>query len=738
MNIPFQYITRLFVAAIVAVSPAFIFAQSVDAVDDIAHTTKNKSVTIDPLANDKGTGLYIKDIVLENHGKARIVNGKIVFTPDADFKGAGLLNYTTCNALNECSCGLVIVDINEAILPVYQEMKIFVADTNTTKFTLPGGFTEVSQATNGTGTIGKESATGEWLFKAPIGYKGVTRRMFEITDVDNTRKSFEVEFEVLPASSKYAVPDLFSVRPGQRKVPFNVSLNDIGEKSIISFGPCTGGIIETSNNDGSFEFTPSVGEGGKASFNYTITVNGKTETTTATIIVSNYFPSKDQYQLASSGLALAIPYPAPVEGYRFEVWNNGNTQEGGKVNFYSNNIDTTIYANRIAGKNLLLYVPPTSRTDAFTDVFYVKYCVDNNTCSDPIEVRVFVKERLTNEPPCIGTCVWPGDTNGDGLVNIMDLFPIANSMGQYGKPRSDVGSELEWYPHGGTNWGKDIYGRDMKHADANGDGVVTAKDVEAIIENYGNNSTITPLKTAEESNIEIQLVSSSSSLIPGDMVEMIVSMGSSENPAFNTKGVSFSLDYDANQIKENTISTDFSAFNWLSRYDAYLSLSKIAERGKLDAGLVRSKGKGANGHGQVGIVRAVIEDNITGFRGDEKTMLKFRLKNAYMMGENGQPVQLQTKDLEIPIKLGKKADVLKAEDLVMYPNPASDQVNFHINGVNKIDYVRIMDGAGREVIRLNKIDAKSASIPVGDLRGFYIAEVMTEKGRVVKKLEIFK
>ena len=109
------------------------------------------------------------------------------------------------------------------------------------------------------------------------------------------------------------------------------------------------------------------------------------------------------------------------------------------------------------------------------------------------------------------------------------------------------------------------------------------------------------------------------------------------------------------------------------------------------------------------------------------------------MGENGQIIKLKAQDLVIPLSIGTKTEPLKQDDLVMYPNPAGDNVNFYINGVNSIQYVRLMDATGREVMRQNNVDAKSATLQVnGVSAGFYITEVMTEKGRIVKKLEIFK
>ena len=734
MNIPFTYILRLFVAAIVAVSPTYIFAQIVDAVDDIAHTTKNKPVVIDALLNDYGVGaLHLDKIVLQNHGTANIENGKIVFVPENDFKGAALLNYTACDAANNCACGLVIIDIAETPLPVYQEMQIFAVENVTTKFTMPIGY--VLKQGTAHGSVTADNSTGEWLFNS--NFKGNDFCVFELLDSDGTLKTYEVQFEVLNKPNEYVVNDLVSTQIGQT-ARFNVLSNDkFNAITGISFGTCTGGQI-TSSTDGSVIFTPNLPEGGKASFTYTVNVpDNKTETATVTIFVSNYLPSKDQFRLTSSGVPLVLHYPSPIEGFRFEPLDE-QTDAGGSIKYYTS-IDTIIGIQHITGKNILLYIPnPTTLPGTSVDAFYVKHCIDN-TCTDPIDVYVDMVEPITGDQ-CSGDCIWPGDANADGSVNMLDLYPIGFNIGQYGPKRNqdDEGTRNEWYAHGGTNWGKNTFGVDMKYTDTNGDGIISADDAVAIKENYGKNATITPIKTVEESAIEIQMISSVSSLRPSDMVELIVSMGSSETPAYDTKGLSFSLEYDANRIKEESISVDFSAFTWLSRYDAYLPLDKIVERGKLEAGVVRSNGKGANGHGQVGIVRAVVEDDLSGFRGDEKATLKFHFNNAMMMGANGQLIKLKVKDLEIPLVLGKKTDVLKNEDLLMYPNPASDMVNFYINGINKIDYVRIMDAAGREITRLNHVDAKSASVPVSDLQGFYIAEIMTEKGRIVKKLEIFK
>ena len=747
MNTPFHNISRLFVAAALTTLPAIINAQTsqqgVEARLDVAHTTKNKPVFIDAIRNDyespwSGT-LHLDKVVLKNHGTAVIdSSGKIKFTPDADFKGAALLNYTVCNNLKQCDCGLVIIDVSETPMLNYQEIKIFALEDATVTFTLPLGFQLQTSAKHG--SITPTAQIGEWEYKPTSKFTGYDNTMFTFKDVDGTIKGYEAKFEVLKKPAQFVTNDIVATPIG-KSVRFNVLDNDYRNGRVrIEYGTCIGGQIQ-GLQDGLVNFTPNPNFNGKATFNYTVTYNINntqiSETATVLINVSNFLPDKQQFRLTCSGIPMVIKYAAPINTYRFEPLNE-KTDKAGTIKFYTS-IDTIISNQRIKGENILLYTPNLN-SGSYDDSFWLRYCVGNDCSDDYIQVLINLIEPPTSEELCISECVWPGDANADGVVNILDLFPIGNNMGQYGTARKD--KSLEWYAHGGNNWGQPIYYDspvDLKHVDTNGDGLISAEDVDAIVNHYSKNSTLAPYKSIHDSAIEIQLISSASSVRPGDLIEMIVSMGNAENPAYDTKGLSFGINYDAQLLKEESIKADFNALTWLSRYDAHLSLGKIVERGKLEAGLVRSKGKGANGHGEVGKVRAIVIDDVHGFRVGDKTTLKFRLENAMMMGANGQIIQLKTQDLEIPLVAGKKTDILKQDDLVMYPNPASDMVNFYINGVNTIEYVRIMDAAGREVKRVSNVDAKSASIQVdASMRGFYIAEVMTEKGRIMKKLEIFK
>ena len=304
-----------------------------------------------------------------------------------------------------------------------------------------------------------------------------------------------------------------------------------------------------------------------------------------------------------------------------------------------------------------------------------------------------------------------------------------------------MNNSTAWSPQNTDNWRALSDTPDPKHADTNGDGIVSVADTAAIMKYYGKANSLYAERTAEESKIQTFLLNSSNatSIRPGDMIEILVLLGSSDNPAIDTRGLSFTVDYSATKIDEASLVVDFGKFNWLSRYDAFLTASKIAAKGTVDAGIVRSLDRGASGHGQVGTIRAIVIDDLSGFHEGDKPAVRFKLKNATMLDGQGHAINIKGSELVIPIEVGNKNVALKDEDVKMFPNPTSDFAEFYLNGYNTIQSIRILDMRGREVRILQNVNSKQTRIDMSELtNGLYMAEVMTEKGRVVKKLQVIK
>ncbi len=75
-------------------------------------------------------------------------------------------------------------------------------------------------------------------------------------------------------------------------------------------------------------------------------------------------------------------------------------------------------------------------------------------------------------------CIWPGDTDDNGIVNAVDALSIGIALGSSGPARADSG---EWQGQANPNWPDE----NLAYADANGDGVVDSTDLEIVFANYG-------------------------------------------------------------------------------------------------------------------------------------------------------------------------------------------------------------------------------------------------------------
>jgi Secretion system C-terminal sorting domain len=736
MNIPYIYKSgRLFMVALGLMLSTFLQAQALKANLDYAHTVKNQSVLVDALANDENKqGARIDKIVLANHCTATLEDGRVRVTPEEDFKGVALVRYTVFKDGDKTNdCGLIIVDVASNPLPYYYKFNLFVLKNSTTQFTLPVNYVKARDPKFGRLVPIK---AGVWEFQALANDNGYDDVQFAYTANGQT-KLHEVHFDVLREAQTFVNNDYFSALIG-KPITVDVLANDSSSTIYrkVTIGNSVGGTVKDLLG-GKVEFTPSLRESGIAYFYYSVEkVGGGVETGVAQIYVSNFLPAKDVYQITTTGIATIIRYVAPVNGFTLETTN---TKSGSSVKFYAN-LDTTIKNRELKGKNVLLYDPIEGTLD---DEFFVKYCPNNGTnCSNYVKVKVQAKDDgVSGNQLCGSDCVIPGDANNDGEVNILDIFPVGINMGAYGKVRENDVNPIEWYPRKSADWDNTIAKdnpNNMKHADTDGDGVITVGDVDAIRLNYGKHNAIIPTISIANSDVTVEATTSLTSVGPGDLIEFLVSMGTPSNPAYKAKGLTFTVNYEADQIKDNSLSVDFGGFNWLSRYDAFLPFDAQRERGVHDAGMVRTKDNGTSGHGVVGKVRAVVEETVAGFRIGDKPTLKLRLTNATMLNETGLMVRLPDVEVEVPIVLRKKEEKIKNDDLVTYPNPANGQVNFHINGINTIEYVRLMDATGREVMRVN-VDAKAAQLQTGGLsNGLYIAEVMTEKGRIMRKVEIVK
>jgi hypothetical protein len=77
--------------------------------------------------------------------------------------------------------------------------------------------------------------------------------------------------------------------------------------------------------------------------------------------------------------------------------------------------------------------------------------------------------------------------------------------------------------------------------------------------------------------------------------------------------------------------------------------------------------------------------------------------------------------------------------LILYPNPAQDQVNVHLNGKTSINSLDIVDTQGRLIRSMTNIDSKHVLVDINSLPvGLYYMQVHHEHGVMTKMLSVIR
>ena len=185
-------------------------------------------------------------------------------------------------------------------------------------------------------------------------------------------------------------------------------------------------------------------------------------------------------------------------------------------------------------------LPSTSVTFSFLNV------QANNGSGTTIPITPGTKTIIITDP---GVPVWPGDTNNDGVVNIIDINPIIIYFGSTGPARTPGGiswagqSCLPWTPIAKT------------YADCNGNGTVEITDINGVIVNFGKTHTLSSLskngfaknETQLENPLLVVMCDSMNGKLSGQEYWLDVNLGSDALPVTNMNVISFELKYTGTQ-----------------------------------------------------------------------------------------------------------------------------------------------------------------------------------------------
>lgn len=716
--------------------PAYIvysittFASIVKPADDLVVLGEEDSLSISVLVNDYSSSgsLYIRGIAHVLNGSAYVDGDNIVYTPGEDFSGDYII-YTVQDSLGTNGQGVVFV-VAENFDPQDSQTFINYMSYNSKHvMIMPNSeFSYVGGHSNGRlETIGSLG----YVYAPNSGYTGVQTLNF----TDNDGHSITHIIHVINADTDPGVvknDEVFTAK--NTPVTFNVLDNDLTSNFPITY------YSPELNRDtlGTFTYTPPTGFTGVKNFIYRVKYGNITETGKITIYIGNQEPVTSlQYSFdILQDRDFVIEYDVPISGYHFNILNE---PAHGIVETFANDETITLECGTVSAGALIVYTPDNGYIGQ--DEFDLEYCINGSQCR-VYKVKVNIHETEDDDCNCIGDCVWLGDTNADGKVSVTDLLPIGRYMGYAGIEREDNNQEM-WYGLSADNWNQSQKsGKNLKHVDIDGDGLITAEDQTGLEENLGKIRGFVPNEVLSIKNVPVNLIIRTPDAEPGDWMIIDIEVGDAQYPVVDAYGMALGFVLPPGIVDSSSLSLTFYENEWFAVNSPTLQLSHQISKGNVQGAVTRTTSVPASGFGIVATLKFIIEEEADGIKDIlENKTLQFPVFALDGIIEDGTGNKFKLPDAQAQFVIRKKSEQITEshKKLLLYPNPTGNILNVHLNGRNPIKELALYNTSGSMAKHISSLDAKQATIDLSDLsEGLYILRVSTPTEYYTDKIVLIK
>lgn len=726
-----------------------VVESQVVAENDYVAVLENTPITFDVLANDFSStdSLNITTVPVVNGGTLTVdAAQQITFTPDQDFNGVAQFHYTVCNEDERCDIALVYVFVEKGFTTL-DTIDIFAKKNTPVNVLLPaaqGGYQIPVNPANG--TLSPSDPAGILVYEPNANFVG--NDAFTAFYLFNSQPSVQVyRVKVLNAPSENTIVFDDIARTGvNNAVSIDVLANDlVDDLYVLNNTSVTHGSLAVSGSV--FTYTPAQNFVGADVFTYRACVlnSGLCEDGEVRIVVSDQRPAQTVYDLSTPmNTPIVVDYNIPIDSWNFSVHGTGpgdteaETIGGGLIQYFPGQYTGGPIAGQdISGYNILVYTPPAD--EVLEDVAEFDFCTASGCQLVKLNIDVTDPPGV-DDPYCVTDCVWPGDVNSDGVVNMIDLLPLGYCIGETGPER--MNGSMDWYGQYGDDWGRSIMNTttDFKHIDSDGDGVVSDIDTAAIVANFGKFSKITASPEPAASRRQLYLIPRTTSYNPGDLVIIDIFFGTQQNPILDANGVVFGYGYDTTFVDASSVRVDFNPDSWF-RYDAPTIDLKNKTYNRIDAGITRTNGRAGHGFGNLGTLSFIIRDEIDGLRPGEEYQFPNTTDNPVAMTNTGQLVGLEVIAEPFVINFTKNDDPIDELDLNVFPNPTQSYINLHLNGEKEISEVSLYTLTGQLVYENTNVNNNQHRINVLGKQysnGMYIVRVKTGEEVISKKVQIVR
>ncbi|MGB0429439.1 MAG: T9SS type A sorting domain-containing protein [Bacteroidia bacterium] len=349
--------------------------------------------------------------------------------------------------------------------------------------------------------------------------------------------------------------------------------------------------------------------------------------------------------------------------------------------------------------------------------------IDKNGCEGTYDVNVKVDQD----------CVWPGDVNGDELVNNKDVLYVGLSYNTKNPNDAKQAKSTFWQPYQSENWNESFAdNRNYKHADANDDGIIDYTDLLVIDKFYSREVIYTNKKNGN--GYKLYFDYDVDSLKNKEVIEVTVSLGTKADPAKDVYGIAFTIDY--NDIVD-TGSISFNTDNsWLAEGSNTIKLVKnipstgSAGGGKIDIAFSRTSKKPKSGSGKVGSVKFVVQDDI-----DWKKLhfIELMLEGIEVIDANGGKIDAYGENTSIQLSdlYSSANSTPKLSGVSAFPNPTENgEIFISIDDTHQSVKVSLVSISGQTIVAPSTFNTGVHQLNTNGIKsGYYLVIFNSNNGK---------
>ena len=680
--------------------------------------------TVHPLTNDSSTNgeLSIVKLGHVSGGSATIsANDAIDFTLTAD---EGRILYFTEDSLG--TVGSALIHIQSENNTANGSSDLFIDNSDEQVLILPSSDFEVG-TTPSNGILSQSTTAAHiWTYKPDQGYQGLDNFDF----INNAGGQLDYSVTVLHKtdSNSFLVDDeVYIATDGS--LEFDVLANDYRSNfSAHSYSP---ELTEISN--GVFQYAPPSGFTGDKIFEYKIFTGLQLFTAKIIIHVDDFAPTTEieySYELLENQ-PLRLVYNTPADGF---IFNSAVAPSNGTVVILDEFNQEITSCDTITGANTIVYTPNSGFTGL--DEFDLEYCSSTGIC-EVVKVDVAIQNTTNTDCLCIEDCVFQGDHNDDGRVDVKDILDLGLNVGEGGLTRTQDFTQI-WTGQFSDDWGYNQMNSDidLKCGDSDGDSYIDEDDIIAIEQYYGNVSQFQGELLSAISEVPVIFVPQQSSVDSGEVMVVDIIVGNSSFPAIDMHGLAFSFNINPGLIDSASVNFYQYGDNWLSYNSPNRDFFNVPADGQIDLAVTRHSNGSADGFGIIGALEFIVEDEVTGFRrtGNIKESI-VQLTDIISVNEHGE--YSSHPDYEKIIQVGGDTPQTGEEELTLetvsiYPNPSSRFIT--IESESTIDKIELIDALGRNIRTYNLPSVSNRVLDIHDIHdGLYFLRISSADKAVTKK-----